>query len=440
LGEDCSTSYASPPPIPTTQDKTASFYGEDLGADTISEGVAGLVAGTLSGAQASNLLNKLLRNATNVQVYEVVDITSQALTANLPPDVVRIVPWAAVTNGPTGAVPQDFWQKIGAAATTLVNALLEVGQLLYDGLVAVGTFLVNVGEAIWNWGMRAAGEVQAAAQAAIQKVGEVLVELVNFVISQIEAFFASFYAALQALWDATAGAYLRGIEEAFGAAIAEFEITGAISPSTAARLVAALTAPLFWAFVGIAVAVVVGYVVYAVSTLGLGVLLASVGTTIAAALAWQVFGLAVVDFTIGILFDPGATIQELIGPFLSWFASVSWIDPSLESMWSMTLGAAFATGSTIANAVAYAASDQSGSMATVWGLVFGFLSLVFSFGTGVGGAIGQPFAVFSGFLGAVGAFFSFMGRVKSPLYHVVNLAAATMAFTGAYLGVTYALS
>ncbi|MFQ5838739.1 MAG: hypothetical protein ACE5HJ_08175, partial [Thermoplasmata archaeon] len=121
---------------------SATLYGEDLAAGEISEGIAGLIATTLTGSQASDVLNRLMRNSTDAQVYEWVDITSQAVVANLPMDVVRILPWVGVANGPTGAMPQDFWEKVGAVATTVVNTLLEAGQLIYDGLVALGTFLV----------------------------------------------------------------------------------------------------------------------------------------------------------------------------------------------------------------------------------------------------------------------------------------------------------
>ncbi len=321
---------------------------------------------------------------------------------------------------------------------------LTAGQLLYGGLIAIGTCFVALGEAVVDWGMKLVGTYQAALgeiQQAVERAGAILIELANFVIQQIQALFASIHAQLRALWDASGGAYLGGIEVAFSLAIAEFEITGGISPSTASRLVAAFTAPMFWAFLGVAVAVVAAYVVYAVSTLGLGFLLASVGATIAASLAWPVFGLSVVDFAIGVLFDPGATIGQLIGPFLSWFASASWIDPGLESLWNVVLGALFATGSLMANAVAYAASDQSGSSATVWGLSLGIFSLVLSFGTAVGGAVGKAFAIVGGFFGFLGAFFSFVGGLKVlGLYRVVNLAGTAMGGAGAYLGIQHGLS
>ncbi len=288
--------------------------------------------------------------------------------------------------------------------------------------------------------MNAAGEVQQAVQSAVERIGAVLAELASFIIQQIQALFASIHALLRALWDASAGAYLGGIEEALNLAISEFEMSGRISPSTASRLVAAFTAPLFWAFVGIAVAVVVAYVVYAVSTLGLGVLFASVGLTVAASLAMEVFGLGLVDFAIGVLFDPGASISQLIAPFLSWFVSATSIEPSMASLGNMVLSAVFATGSLMANAVAYAASDQSGSSATVWGLTFGIFSLVLSFGTAVGGAVGKAFAIVSGFFGFASVFFSLMGILKAKgFYRVINLTSTAMGGFGAYLGIQYGL-
>jgi len=93
---------------------------------------------------------------------------------NLPADVVKILPWASVSIGPTGAMPQDFWKKIDTAASTVVNSLVVVGQMIYKGLVALGTFLVNLAEAIVDWGMKALGAVWNTIVAVAQKAGEVL--------------------------------------------------------------------------------------------------------------------------------------------------------------------------------------------------------------------------------------------------------------------------
>ena len=56
-------------------------------------------------------------NASGGSVHSYVDVTNTAIVANLPADVIKILPWAPVANGPTGAMPQDFWQKIGAITT-----------------------------------------------------------------------------------------------------------------------------------------------------------------------------------------------------------------------------------------------------------------------------------------------------------------------------------
>jgi len=106
----------------------APLYGENLSQSKVSESVAGTIATSLSGADAYDVLSRLLRNTTNVVVYAYVDVTSYVVLMNLPSDVVKILPWASVTIGPTGAMPQDFWQKIGAAASTVVNSVLCVGQ------------------------------------------------------------------------------------------------------------------------------------------------------------------------------------------------------------------------------------------------------------------------------------------------------------------------
>jgi hypothetical protein len=159
----------------------ATFYGEDLGRADVSDGIAGIIAKTLSGSDANNVLDRLLRNATNAKVYGYIDITWYSILSNLPADVVKILPWAGVWNGPTGAMPADFWQKIGAAASTVVNTLVYVGQLIYKGLVAIGSFLANLGEAIWAWGMRVLGTVWNAAVAVAQRTAALLDVVVSVV-------------------------------------------------------------------------------------------------------------------------------------------------------------------------------------------------------------------------------------------------------------------
>src|SRR6266511_2763442 len=84
----------------------APLYGEDLSQASVSESVMNVIALSLAGADAYNVLSRLLRNATNVQVYSYVDVTSFVLLVNLPYDVVRILPWTFTNLGmPAGAAP-----------------------------------------------------------------------------------------------------------------------------------------------------------------------------------------------------------------------------------------------------------------------------------------------------------------------------------------------
>ncbi len=163
----------------------ADMYGDDLSKASISDGVATVIAGTLSWDQASDVLNRLLLNASGGQAHSYVDVTNTAFVANLPSDVVKILPWTAVTSGPTGAMPQDFWSKIGAIASTVVNTLLYVGQMIYKGLVALGTFLVNLAQAIADWGMKALGAVWNAAVSVAQAAANALSQLVSWLIHAV---------------------------------------------------------------------------------------------------------------------------------------------------------------------------------------------------------------------------------------------------------------
>ena len=99
-----------------------------------------------------------------------------------------MIPWTGVTSGPTGTIPQDFWDWLGSIANTIVNGLLTVGQLLYGGLIAIGTFFAALGEAIVAWGMWLVGTFQAALgqiQGAVQKAGEVLGSFVAWALEFI---------------------------------------------------------------------------------------------------------------------------------------------------------------------------------------------------------------------------------------------------------------
>ena len=194
------------------------------------------LSGTLSSADAYSVFNGLQWNTTNVKVYSYVDITSYAVVTNLPADVVKVLPWAGVTYGPTGAMPLDFWQKIGAVASTVVNSLVYVGQMIYKGLVALATFLVDLGKAIVDWGMKALGAVQQAAAAVVQAAWNLLQKLVEAIVNAVVT-------AIRTLLDSLVQPILNMIED-FKAGIARAVSSLSIS-TTADSFATALGTVLF---------------------------------------------------------------------------------------------------------------------------------------------------------------------------------------------------
>ncbi len=411
----------------------APLYGEDLSQASVSESVMNVIALSLSGADAYNVLSRLLRNATNVQVYSYVDVTSYVLLVNLPYDVVRILPWAKVTNGATGAAPDGM--------PGFVNVLVQLGQMFYDGLVALVTFLVNLAEAIVDWGMKALGAVWEKIVGVVQNAGEVLNQFVDSFVRGIRLIFEAFAAQLRGLWESLAGGYLSNINDATTLTVSDYEGTGTIRPSSAAALRGAYTGGLFQAFLGIAIAAVAAYLVYVAATMGLGTLLGAVSGMIATTVATQVFGIGLTSFNVGAGFSPSWGLSQVAHAFLQWLVSSGWIDPGLESLTEALWGAALGTGSVIAALFGIAMLDGTASTATAFGLFFGILSLGLSFGIAVGGIIGKAMAFDAALFGFLGVFFSLVAITKAPiLYQLVNLAGIVLGSIGVYRGITYATS
>lgn len=102
-------------------------------------------------------------------------------------------------------MPQDFWSKIGAIASAVVNTLVQFGQMIYKGLVALGTFLVNLAQAIADWGMRAIGAVWNAAVQVAGAVASALSTAMGWLVSWIEQ-------QAHGLMDAPAPHYIWGQE------------------------------------------------------------------------------------------------------------------------------------------------------------------------------------------------------------------------------------
>ena len=188
----------------------AKFYGEGTSQGDISEAVTSVTAGKLAGSAAYWLLQYLRRDASGRVVRQAVDVTAYAPLVNLPADALNIIPWVGVANSATGPMPKNFWQKIGAVAGGMVNAVVQTGQLAWGGLIAAGNFFVALGQAISDWGQSALGTVLGAlgqVQAAMQKIGQVLTTfagwVVDFAFTLIKAVLSPILDTIKALLDAS---------------------------------------------------------------------------------------------------------------------------------------------------------------------------------------------------------------------------------------------
>ena len=277
----------------------APVYGDDLAKAEISDGVAGVVAASLTAAQAADVLNRLLRNASGGLTHSYIDLTSQALVANLPADVVKILPWQAVTNGPTGTMPSDFWSKIGAVASTVVNNLVQFGQLVYRGLVALGTFLVNLGEAIWDWGMKALGAVWNAVVSVAQTAASLLNRLVD---AAADLMIRTLQGAIRAILDGFTALYRATIGPVVSDLISLVENP---DPFRTANIIASLVTRLMELALMIAlvpIAIRAAEVALAAATLGVGYLVTKFSAKVVAEFAVKTLLATALSLAIATLF------------------------------------------------------------------------------------------------------------------------------------------
>ncbi len=192
---------------------SSEFYAENDAQDEMSEAVTGVTAGELSGYRTYRFLEYLLQNSTGVEVYEAIDVTAYVPLLNLPADALQIIPWTGVTSGPTGSMPQGFWDWIGSIVTAITNALIKAGQLIYGGLIAIGNFFVALGEAIVEWGMKVIGTYQralAVINEIVQRTLDVLGKMVDWVLTNAAALLTAVW---QTILNGLTG-YFNGILEA----------------------------------------------------------------------------------------------------------------------------------------------------------------------------------------------------------------------------------
>jgi len=104
-----------------------------------------------SGDGLRNLLYLITHNESGVKFgdYE----TIEPCTANLPVDVLALIPYVGIENSATGDEPKDLLGQIvkwvdDNIVEPVVNAAVTAAKFIYNGLVAVGNFIVQAAEVV----------------------------------------------------------------------------------------------------------------------------------------------------------------------------------------------------------------------------------------------------------------------------------------------------
>ena len=187
-----------------------------------------------------------------------------------------------------------------------MNSLVYVGQLIYKGLVALGTFLVNLGQAIADWGMKALGQIRDAAGRAIQAVAnsfnQFLDWVVNFVTTTLKAAVESLLSGARQLLDATVG----GI-------VVDVALTVRAPPGSALKVasgVAARVVALVTVLALIPVAIRVAESIVAAATAGVGWLVTKLISKTVAEFVVKTLALAAVSLAVAAVF---AEVFDTVG-------------------------------------------------------------------------------------------------------------------------------
>jgi PKD repeat protein len=205
--------------------------------------------GQVTGTDAENILFMLYTNSAHNAIAQHHIVTSQLVTLNIADDVIENIPLTGVVFSATGPPPSDLW-------SSLVQFLVDVGTFIWNGLVAIGNFLVGLVTAIVEIGMMIVGAIVNFLNDVADAVGKiinVLVDIVSWIASMI---IGLVQAVIQPVIDAINNLindYFNNLMTSFKAAYNEYETSAphALSSSTIQNFYNALTGPLFWVLAGI---------------------------------------------------------------------------------------------------------------------------------------------------------------------------------------------
>jgi PKD repeat protein len=155
------------------------FTAYDESVSWTAGSLVGTLKGSVSGANADNILWHLKHNADSDVIAESRTVTSQLVTLNLEDYVLNLIPFRAVEFDATGEDPDDFWESVGEFFVSLVEAIGDFFIAIFDFLVRLVTFIIEIG-------MWIIGKIIDAISAVIDAIIFVIETIIDFVVGVVQ--------------------------------------------------------------------------------------------------------------------------------------------------------------------------------------------------------------------------------------------------------------
>jgi len=192
------TSQANVSDLSSFMPSNASWF---LYNDSATTGQIQFVIGmNVTAAMASELLSKLLHNATENKTCWHKDVTDDIYKMGLPRHVVNFLPSDCVSSftkwGGPGVSPMTytreyhgFWGKLHKSMEPFAKATSAAVKWVTECALWIGEGLVDLGEALWEWGKSAARDPAGAWEGIKDAVVEALKFILDFILYTFEIVF-----------------------------------------------------------------------------------------------------------------------------------------------------------------------------------------------------------------------------------------------------------
>jgi len=381
----------------------ASFARTNASRAEASGHVIAVISKNLTGAKAEELLSKMTHNATGSRIGNNVTVpsTESLFLLHLPSGVLAMIPWLGVSNSELGGQPhgsQSFWDW-------LCNSVVDVVRFVWNGLVAVATFMRDIGNAIIDFGLKVlcaiASAYAAVVKAAVDAIVDAFMAFVNWVIEFVGDIVNSLLGPVINPIISAIADYRHGVLAALGLFGSDIKNGGSVMPSSRAKLDSALNAPLYWVIVGLTIVVSIILVAISVVTNIFSFLLFTAIGLVASMIVTQAFPIGALntnqsgseegnEATGSVSNDPDGFSDVGILKVSLQVVGVDGgdiADPDIRQSWELGLNIIAAAWSQFASKLSYAVLAGSG-IKFVWGacsIIAGLLGCVF----GVAGATGH---------------------------------------------------